>query len=117
MHCIVGSEEDSSVESSEYEKNLANIASCLCHWGDFFFGVGDTDELTYPIGLSVQGNEVSLSLSHYLSLSPSLSLSMYSIGLSMQGNEVSLSLSLSLYPSVSLFVSHRAQYVSLTLSL
>nr|KAG5698058.1 hypothetical protein BaRGS_016706 [Batillaria attramentaria] len=52
-----GSDDDSEGESSEYEKNLANIASGLGHNGDFFFGDGDADIVPYSLGMSIRGNE------------------------------------------------------------
>lgn len=54
-----GTEEDSEGESSEYEKNLANIASGLGHNGDFFFGDGDNETLSYSLGINVRNGEVS----------------------------------------------------------
>ncbi|KAK7109667.1 GATOR2 complex protein WDR24-like isoform X2 [Littorina saxatilis] len=53
-----GTDSDSDGESSEFEKNqLADIASGLGHNGDFFFGDGDNETLSYPLGITVQGGE------------------------------------------------------------
>lgn len=55
-----GTEEDSSGESSEYEKSLANIASGQGHGEpDFFFGdgIGGTEQLTYSDNFNVRNSE------------------------------------------------------------
>lgn len=52
-----GSDDDSDGESSEYDKNLANIASGLGHNGDFFFGDGDADIEPYSLRMNLRGSE------------------------------------------------------------
>jgi hypothetical protein len=63
---FTGTEEESSGESSEYEKSLANIASGLGHGEpDYFFGDGDTENLTYSDGLNVRSSEVRFPVCHF----------------------------------------------------
>ncbi|KAL8586391.1 hypothetical protein ACOMHN_023006 [Nucella lapillus] len=57
MEGSTGTDEDSEAESSEYKDNFANYTSGLGHNGDFFFGDGDNEILSYPLSMNLASGE------------------------------------------------------------